>query len=70
MRFKGLGEMDVEELAVTCLDKGTRILRRITMEDAAAAAALFETLMGNDVARRRQYLLDHSDLVDREALDV
>jgi DNA gyrase subunit B len=70
VRFKGLGEMDVEELAVTCLDKGTRILRRITMEDAAAAADLFDTLMGNDVGRRRQYLLDHSDLVDRESLDV
>jgi DNA gyrase subunit B len=73
VRFKGLGEMDVEELAVTCLDPGTRILRRITMDDAQAAsdaADLFETLMGNDVARRRQYLLDNSDLVDREALDV
>ena len=73
VRFKGLGEMDVEELAVTCLDPGTRILRRITMDDAIAAADaadLFETLMGADVARRRQYLLDHSDLVDRDALDV
>jgi len=73
VRFKGLGEMDVEELAVTCLDPATRILRRITMDDAQAAsdaADLFETLMGNDVARRRQYLLDNSDLVDREALDV
>ena len=36
----------------------------------AHAAELFDTLMGNDVARRRQYLLDHSDLVDRDALDV
>jgi DNA gyrase subunit B len=73
VRFKGLGEMDVEELAVTCLDPGTRILRRITMDDAIAAAdaaEMFETLMGNDVARRRQYLLDNSDLVDRDALDV
>ncbi len=73
VRFKGLGEMDVEELAVTCLDPDTRILRRITIDDAAEAAdaaELFETLMGTDVARRRQYLLDHSDLVDREALDV
>ena len=73
VRFKGLGEMDVEELAVTCLDAGTRILRRLTMDDARAAAEaaeLFDTLFGNDVARRRQYLLDHSDLVDREALDV
>ena len=73
VRFKGLGEMDVEELAETCLDPRTRILRRITMDDAKAAAEaaeLFETLMGNDVARRRQYLLDNSNLVDREALDV
>jgi DNA gyrase subunit B len=73
VRFKGLGEMDVEELAVTCLDPGTRVLKRITMDDAesaVAAAELFETLMGHDVARRRQYLLDHSDLVDPEALDV
>jgi DNA gyrase subunit B len=73
VRFKGLGEMDVEELAVTCLDPGTRILKRMTMDDAeqaTRAAELFETLMGNDVARRRQYLLDNSDLVDRDALDV
>lgn len=73
VRFKGLGEMDVEELAETCLDPGTRILRRITMDDAKEAAdagRLFETLMGNDVAQRRQYLLDNSDLVDRESLDV
>jgi DNA gyrase subunit B len=73
VRFKGLGEMDVEELAVSCLDPGTRTLKRITIDDAQAAAEaaeLFETLMGNDVARRRQYLLDHSDLVDRDALDV
>jgi len=73
VRFKGLGEMDVEELAVTCLDPGTRILRRLTMDDARAAAEaaeLFDTLFGNDVAKRRQYLLEHSDLVDREALDV
>ncbi|MGB3412332.1 MAG: DNA topoisomerase IV subunit B [Microthrixaceae bacterium] len=73
VRFKGLGEMDVEELATTCLDPGTRILRRITMADAEAlvnAGDLFETLMGNDVSRRRQYILDNSDLVDRESLDI
>ena len=73
VRFKGLGEMDVEELAVSCLDPETRILKRITMDDAheaAAAADLFETLMGSDVARRREYLLANSELVDKEALDV
>jgi DNA gyrase subunit B len=73
VRFKGLGEMDVEELAVSCLDPGTRILKRITMDDAEAAAdaaELFETLMGSDVARRRAYLLEHSTLVDAASLDV
>jgi DNA gyrase subunit B len=65
--------MDVEELAETCLDPETRILRRITMDDAFMAkdaGELFETLMGNDVARRRQFLLENSDLIDLEALDV
>jgi DNA gyrase subunit B len=73
VRFKGLGEMDVEELAVTCLDPETRILRRITMEDGMAAhhaAEAFDTLMGSDVGRRRQFLLDNSDLIDPAALDV
>ncbi len=73
VRFKGLGEMDVHELAETCLDPETRILRRITMDDAMAAhhaADMFEVLMGSDVARRRQFLLDNSDLIDLAALDV
>jgi DNA gyrase subunit B len=73
VRFKGLGEMDVHELAETCLDPETRILRRITMEDAMAAhhaAEMFDTLMGTDVARRRQFLLDNSELIDLDALDV
>jgi DNA gyrase subunit B len=73
VRFKGLGEMDVEELAVTCLDPATRILKRMTMDDAAAAAQaaeLFETLMGSDVARRRAYLLEHSPQFDAASLDV
>ncbi len=73
VRFKGLGEMDVEELAESCLDSETRILRRITMDDAMDAhhaGELFETLMGTDVARRRQFLLENSDLIDLEALDV
>jgi len=73
VRFKGLGEMDVEELAESCLDVETRILRRITMDDAAEAlrvAEVFDTLMGSDVARRRQFLLENSSLIDLEALDV
>jgi len=72
-RFKGLGEMNVEELAECALDPETRILRRLTMDDAAAAseaAELFETLMGSDVARRREYLIANSALLDPAALDV
>jgi DNA gyrase subunit B len=72
-RFKGLGEMNVEELAECALDPETRILRRLTMEDGAAAsdaAELFETLMGADVARRREYLIANSALLDPATLDV
>ena len=72
-RFKGLGEMNVEELAESALDPETRILRRLTMDDGAAAghaAELFETLMGADVARRREYLIANSTLLDPAALDV
>jgi DNA gyrase subunit B len=72
-RFKGLGEMNVEELAECALDPETRILRRLTMKDGAAAsdaAELFETLMGADVARRREYLIANSALLDPATLDV
>ena len=72
-RFKGLGEMNVEELAECALDPETRILRRLTMDDGAAAgraAELFETLMGADVAGRREYLIANSALLDPAALDV
>jgi DNA gyrase subunit B len=73
VRFKGLGEMDVDELAETTLDPETRILKRMTMDDAAqaqVAAEMFETLMGPDVAARRDFLLTNSELVDWETLDI
>ncbi len=59
--------------AECALDPATRILRRLTIEDAKAAkrtASLFETLMGSDVAKRRDYLVDNSSLLDPEALDI
>ena len=65
--------MNVEELAECSLDPETRILRRMTMADAKAAkraAQLFETLMGSDVAKRRDYLVANSALLDPSALDV
>jgi DNA gyrase subunit B len=72
-RFKGLGEMNVEELAECALDPETRILKRLTMEDgkeAKDASTLFDVLMGSDVTKRRDYLIANSALLDPSALDV
>ena len=72
-RFKGLGEMNVEELAECALDPETRILRQLTMaegREAKKAAELFDVLMGADVARRRDYLIANSSLLDPDALDI
>ena len=72
-RFKGLGEMNVEELAECALDPETRILRQLTMaegREAKKAAELFDVLMGADVGRRRDYLIANSSLLDPDALDI
>ena len=68
-RFKGLGEMDTDELAECALDPETRTLRQLTLHDAKGAEEMFETLMGSDVSRRKDFLIAHSELVDRDALD-
>ena len=68
-RFKGLGEMDTDELAECALDPETRTLRQLTLNDAKKAEEMFETLMGSDVGRRKDFLIAHSELVDRDALD-
>ncbi|MGZ0218590.1 MAG: DNA gyrase/topoisomerase IV subunit B [Acidimicrobiales bacterium] len=72
-RFKGLGEMNVDELRYCALDPATRTLRRITMDDAQEAkdaAKMFDVLMGNDVSVRREFLVKNSALVDMTTLDV
>ena len=72
-RFKGLGEMNTDELRHCALDPATRTLRRLTMADAQqadAAAEMFDVLMGNDVAQRRDYLIENSSLVDEATLDI
>jgi len=72
-RFKGLGEMNVEELAETTLNRETRILKRMDMDDgrhAEKAARLFEVLMGNDVATRKDYIVSNSGLIDQDLLDI
>lgn len=58
-RFKGLGEMDAEELAVTTLDPDKRRLLKITLEDAAAAEAWFKKLMGDEVEGRREFIMTY-----------
>ncbi len=72
-RFKGLGEMNTDELRHCALDPATRTLRRLTMADAEqadAAAEMFDVLMGSDVAVRRDYLVENSSVVDETTLDI
>jgi DNA gyrase subunit B len=69
-RYKGLGEMDAEQLATTTMDRGGRTLRRVRLEDAEVATSVFELLMGNEVAPRREFIVSSSDRLSREAIDA
>jgi len=69
-RFKGLGEMDADQLAETTMDQSRRLLRRVTMSDAAAAEHVFELLMGNEVAPRREFIVAGASALDRERIDA
>ena len=59
-RYKGLGEMDPKQLASTTMDPKTRILQRVTIEDAAMADRAVRELMGNQVEYRRSYIEKHA----------
>ncbi len=67
-RYKGLGEMDANQLRETTMDPDRRTLRRITAKDAAAAEAMFELLMGSDVAPRKVFIANAE--IDREQIDA
>ncbi len=67
-RFKGLGEMNPEQLRETSMDPGTRTLQQVTMEDAAAAERTFSDLMGDNVEARKIFIEGHAKEV--KFLDV
>ncbi|HVT79755.1 MAG TPA: DNA topoisomerase (ATP-hydrolyzing) subunit B [Phycisphaerae bacterium] len=67
-RFKGLGEMNAEELWITTMDPQRRTLLRVTLEGASNAEAMFSTLMGENVERRRQFIEAHA--LEVKNLDV
>ncbi len=67
-RFKGLGEMDAEQLWETTMDPTRRTLMQVRMEDVAAANDLFTTLMGDDVGPRREFIEKHA--LEVKNLDV
>jgi DNA gyrase subunit B len=67
-RFKGLGEMNAEELRITTLDPANRTLMKVTMDDVSAADDLFRILMGDKVEPRREFIEKHA--LDVKNLDV
>jgi DNA gyrase subunit B len=69
-RYKGLGEMDPDQLAETTMHPATRTLRRINLGDVEEAEHSLELLMGNDVAPRREFIINSAGRVDRAALDA
>lgn len=69
-RFKGLGEMDADELWETTMNPATRSVRRITIDDAEAAEDALELLMGERVEPRRNWLVESAARVDAEAIDI
>jgi DNA gyrase subunit B len=69
-RYKGLGEMDAGQLAETTMDPRHRTLRRIKIQDSAAAAGIFDLLMGSEVAPRREFIIGGAAELDPSRIDT
>ncbi len=69
-RYKGLGEMDANQLAETTMDPRHRTLRRINISDIEAAERVFDLLMGNEVAPRKEFITNSAGTLDRARIDV
>ena len=68
-RYKGLGEMDADQLATTTMDRSHRTLRRVNITDAVMSTSVFELLMGNEVAPRKEFIIA-GDGLNRARIDV
>ncbi|MEU9208193.1 DNA topoisomerase IV subunit B [Streptomyces sp. NPDC048415] len=69
-RYKGLGEMDADQLAETTMDPRHRTLRRINISDLEASEQVFDLLMGNDVAPRKEFISSSAATLDRSRIDA
>ncbi len=69
-RYKGLGEMDADQLAETTMDPRHRTLRRLTVDDAEVSAEVFELLMGNEVPPRKEFIIQGAYEIDAEMIDA
>ncbi|MFW5417048.1 type IIA DNA topoisomerase subunit B [Nocardiopsis sp. CNT-189] len=69
-RYKGLGEMDADQLAETTMDPRHRTLRRIRVDHAEEAAKVFDLLMGNEVAPRRRFIANGAQELDLDRIDT
>ena len=69
-RYKGLGEMDADQLADTTMSPRHRMLRRLTVDDALAAERVFEMLMGNDVAPRKEFIIEGAYALEADRIDA
>ncbi|GAA4090577.1 MULTISPECIES: type IIA DNA topoisomerase subunit B [Streptomyces] len=69
-RYKGLGEMDADQLAETTMDPRFRTLRRINIGDLEASEQVFDLLMGNEVAPRKEFITSSAATLDRSRIDA